>query len=94
MVKIKIKQKNTKKLDLLSPKDMLNTPYGTVFQQYNNEPQNQFYISCGQSEPSVICIWYESGEYKLSTDNLKGLLEFYKHIKVKKVDNVSINIII
>ena len=61
-----------------------------IFQQYDNEnPRNVFYINCGLNEERVVCIWYEdeSEIYRLSTEDKKGLAQFYPHVKVKDVTN-------
>lgn len=96
---IKITTNKTKKLpDLIDPCKMLNTPHGTVFQQYvSGKPVQDFYISCGASEPSVVHIWDDSDDktQRLSTDDLKSLRGLADHVKVAISDvivEISINI--
>ena len=78
-------------VDLIDPVEMINSPEGTVFQQYfNNKPTNQYYISCGVNEESLVQIWYddEDGKHRLSTENKKSLKKLYDTVKVKKTDAV------
>ena len=89
MIKITVNKSKTKPLDLIDPCKMINTPYGTIFQQYvSDKPVNDFYISCGHAEPSVIHVWYdeEDKNYKLSTDTFKSLKGLASHVKVLEVD--------
>lgn len=82
---------------LINPVDMLgNFPEGTIFQQYSKgKPQKWFFIHCGLNEPSLVVIWYndEMKKYMMSTTNLDELLEYYDHVKVKKI-NADLKIIL
>jgi hypothetical protein len=86
MIKIKVKKSDG---GLISPVDMLNTPHGTVFQQFfDGKAQKNYYVSCGHAEESVINIWYsdESKKWALSTDDKKSLLGLTSPVMVKKID--------
>jgi len=86
MIKIKVKKSEG---ELIEPVKMLNTPHGTVFQQFfHGKPQKSYYVSCGHLEESVINIWYskESKEWLLSTDDKESLLGLNLPVMVKKVD--------
>lgn len=86
---ISIKINSISKEKLIHPVQMINSEYGTVFQQYfHSTPSNTYYMSCGNAEPSVVSVWYddEDKEYKLSTDDAGSLSELTKETKVKKID--------
>lgn len=86
---IKITIQNDTDNDLIDPTFMLNTEYGTVFQQYfKGKKQPIYYVSCGQNEKSVIQIWYceVDEEHKLSTCDIKSLKEYTKEVKVQKIN--------
>lgn len=90
-------EKVAQETDLIKPCDMLKRGNeNKIFQQYSHgKPQDQYYINCGINEERVIMVWYddESETFKLSTDNFKGLREFYSHVRVKDVtDQIEIQI--
>ena len=88
MITIKINEKQSG-YDFIHPYEMLNSEYGTVFEQwFEGKPQGEFYISCGHCEDSVINIWYdeEDGCHKLSTDNAKSLKGLVNSVMVRKID--------
>ena len=95
---IKITINNTKEdLDFIDPCSMLNSEYGTIFQQwFNGKPMQDFYMSCGYAEKSMVHIWHcsENKCFKLSTDDLKSLKGLAKTVKVVKIDaTVEINLL-
>lgn len=86
---IKITIQNDTDNDLIDPCQMIDTEYGTVFQQYfKNKAQNHYYISCGHCEKSVVSLWYndEEKKHQLSTDDIESLKELVKSVKVKQID--------
>lgn len=94
---IKININNTKSgPKLIDPCEMINSAYGTIFQQYFNGIQsNDFYISCGLCEKNIIHIWYseEDKKYQLSTDDLKSLKGLVDRVKVCAIDaTIELNI--
>jgi len=73
--------------ELISPELMLDTEYGTVFQQYfHGKPEKDYYVSLGLSK-KVIHIWYnkEKNNYELIIDD-RNTLKLGGAIKVKKID--------
>lgn len=87
MIKINVSKKKQKS-PLIEPHEMLNSPHGTVFQQYfHGKPDNTFYVSCGTYEPSLITIWYsdEEQDYMMSTEDLRSLRELNPTVKAKKI---------
>lgn len=97
MIKIKVNNKEIDN-DLMNPCEMIGTPHGTIFQQYHDGIMcEEYYVSCGGGENSVIHIWHsdEDNKYRLSTDNVKSLTELYNTVKVKEIDaTIEINLTI
>lgn len=101
MLKINVKKNKNSQMKLLTPSDMLKAENSNrifaMFDLNRYDFVNTFFINCGVNEKSVITIWYddEDKQYRLSTDNLAGLKEYNKHIKVVDVTdtiNLSINL--
>lgn len=91
---IKITIQNDTDNDLIDPTVMINSEYGTVFQQwFKGKKQPVYYISCGHCEKSVVSLWYndEEKKHQLSTDDIKSLKELAKSVKVKQI-NATIEI--
>lgn len=90
---IKITIQNDTNDDLIDPTAMINSDYGTVFQQwFKGKKQLVYYISCGRNEENVIQLWYDiDEEYRLSTDDIKSLKQLAKEVKVQKI-NATIEI--
>jgi hypothetical protein len=89
MVKIKITESDKNTNPLINPCKMFDAPHGTIFQQYiDDDPGEDFWISCGLNEKSLINLWFddEAGCHKLSTDRKRNLREFSKDVKVRRVD--------
>lgn len=93
---IKITKKGGHDIIHIKMVDMLNYPY-EIFQQYSKgKPQEWYFINPGINE-NLIVIWYddETKEYKLSTDDKKGLKEYNSFVTAVKVTdsiNITINI--
>lgn len=88
MIKIKV-GRDLPNEELIDPTDMINSPDGTIFQQYTNgKPTKDYYVSCGPAEKSVIHIWHDDDtrQHRLSTDDKKSLKELLDHVKVKVID--------
>lgn len=86
---IKITIQNDTDNDLIDPTVMINSEYGTVFQQwFKGKKQPVYYVSCGFAEENVIQIWYnpEEDKHMLSTDDLKSLKQLVKEVKVQKIN--------
>lgn len=95
---IKITNTRTPKaLKHIKMSGMLKHPDRTFQQYMDGSPQEVYYINCGRSEPSLIVIWYddESQTYRLSTDSIKDLKQFYPNVTAVDVtDNINIEITI
>jgi len=93
---ITITKKGTTELTHIKMSEMLNYP-NDIFQEYvSGKPVEWYFINPGIAEENLIIIWYddEDNEYKLSTDNKKGLKEYGSHVTAVKVTNkinISIN---
>ncbi len=92
-----VEKRSVTALKQIKMADMLNHP-DSIFQQYmDGLPQNTYYINCGRSEPSLVSIWYddESRTYRLSTDSIKDLKQFYPNVTAVDVtDSINIEITI
>jgi hypothetical protein len=97
MLKITKKEKKDSEKIHIKMSEMLNYP-NDIFQEYvSGKPVEWYFINPGTREKNLIIIWYddENNEYKLSTDNKKGLKEYSSHVTAVKVTNkinISINI--
>lgn len=90
MIEIKINKKD-ESINLIKPSEMINSKYGTVFQEFfKNKQGNSFFISCGIGEKSIIHIWYndENKRYELSTDDKESLKQFVESYKVFEIDAI------
>ncbi|MFN9303462.1 MAG: hypothetical protein ACK6DA_11870 [Candidatus Kapaibacterium sp.] len=92
---IKITKKGDSNITHIKMVDMLNYP-NEVFQEYSKgKPQEWYFINPGINEKNLIVIWYddEDNEYKLSTEDKKGLKEYNSFVTAVKVtDNIDISI--
>jgi hypothetical protein len=89
MIKITVSEADKPSEPLMKLSEMLDSPYGTVFQQYiEGNPSKEFWISCGHSEKSLVNFWWdeEGGCHKLSTDSKKTLRLLKESIQAKRVD--------
>lgn len=89
MIKITVSEADKPSEPLIKLSEMLDSPYGTVFQEYiDGEPAQEFWISCGHAEKSLINFWWdeEAGCHKLSTDSKKTFIGFSTSVQVKRVD--------
>lgn len=89
MIKITVSEADKPSEPLLKLRDMFDSPYGTIYQQYAaGKPTKDFWISCGPCEKALINFWFddEVGFHKLSTNREKDLKMFASHVKVKRVD--------